>query len=170
MPGPTPPSGPVREADRYLADAMLGRLARWLRALGYDTAYSQGEDGDLLRQARDEGRLLLTRDRLLARRAREQGLLVPQAPPLEQLRFVLTARPPAHPPRPFSRCLLCNLPLEELDPGLVRLRVPEVVARTHSRFLRCPGCLRIYWAGSHWARMRQALARTLADLGWSVDL
>jgi uncharacterized protein with PIN domain len=143
---------------RFLADAMLGRLARWLRILGYDAEYFPGEDDDLLRQARREGRVLLTRDtRLLQRRPLPPHLFIESDHVMEQLRQVVAALrlnpavPPAH------RCSCCNAVLEPRDKAQVVGRVPEFVWSHHQAFWACPRCQRIYWAGSHRRRMEKAI-------------
>jgi len=142
---------------RFLADEMLGRLAKWLRILGYDTAYlSPAEDNALVRLARAEGRILLTRDTELARRRGLRVLLIESERVEEQVRQVLNDLGLTT-EGSFSRCPLCNIPLEELDGEAVADRVPSYVLRTQERFSRCPGCGRIYWRGTHWARMRERI-------------
>ncbi len=142
---------------RLLADGMLGRLARWLRLLGYDTAYeNDADDLELARRARAEGRVLLTRDRALAARRGLQTLLIESEALEEQVHQVQEALgPPPHPA--LSRCSLCNLPLEPAAPEEVTDRVPPYVLRTCRQFLSCPGCGRVYWEGTHLKRMRQQL-------------
>ena len=143
---------------RFLADAMLGRLARWLRILGYDAEYFPGEDDDLLRQARREGRVLLTRDtRLLQRRPLPPHLFIESDHVMEQLRQVVAALRlnPAVPPA--RRCSCCNAVLESRDKAQVVGLVPEFVWSHHQAFWACPRCQRIYWAGSHRRRMQKAI-------------
>lgn len=142
----------------FLADAMLGRLARWLRILGYDAEYFSGEDDYLLRQARREGRILLTRDtRLLRRHPLPPHLFVQSDHVMEQLRQVVAAlrlnpeAPPAH------RCSCCNAVLEPRDKAQVVGLVPEFVWSHHEAFWGCPRCQRIYWAGTHRRRMEEAI-------------
>lgn len=146
------------EAPRFLADAMLGRLARWLRILGYDAEYFPGEDDDLLRLARREGRVLLTRDtRLLRRRPLPPHLFIQSDHVMEQLRQVVTAlrlNPTAPPAR---RCVCCNAVLEPRPKAEVFGLVPEFVWSQHETFWACPACQRIYWAGSHRQRMEEAI-------------
>lgn len=146
------------EAPRFLADAMLGRLARWLRILGYDAEYSAGEDDDLVRQARGEGRVLLTRDtRLLRRQPLPLHLFIQSDHLMEQLRQVIAALrlDPATPPS--RRCIRCNAVLEQRSKDEVLGRVPEFVWSRHSAFWGCPRCGRIYWAGTHRQRMEEAI-------------
>jgi uncharacterized protein with PIN domain len=146
------------EPLRLLADGMLGRLARWLRLLGYDTAYeNDADDPHLARRARAEGRVLLTRDRELAARRGLRTLLVASEALEEQVQQVQQALGPAPAPA-LSRCSLCNLPLEAVAPEDVSDQVPPYVLRTQRQFRLCPGCGRVYWAGTHLEGMRQTLA------------
>ena len=138
---------------------MLGRLARWLRTLGYDTAYDDAiDDAELVRRAFAEGRYLLTRDRKLFVEWRvEGGLLVDADAPLEQLAQVVDVFALPRPDRLFTRCRICNGRLEAVDRDEVVDRVPaRVRARTWS-FAQCPECGRVYWEGSHTDRMRRVL-------------
>jgi uncharacterized protein with PIN domain len=141
----------------FLVDGMLGRLARWLRILGYDAEYHPGlEDRELARIARAEDRILLTRDTELARRKGFRSLLVESQELEEQLRQVV-AELGLRPWRRPARCTLCNAPLEEATPDEVRDLVPPYVGRTQTRFTRCPACRRVYWPGTHWRRMVETL-------------
>lgn len=143
---------------KFIVDGMLGRLAKWLRILGYDTAYSPYLDDDqLVRLARAEGRLLLTRDRGLARRRGLQCLLIESDHLEEQLGQVL-AEPALAGEHPFSRCPVCNTPLQKVDKTELEGRVPPHIFRTHKDFSLCPNCDKIYWPGTHWARMQEKLA------------
>lgn len=134
---------------RFVADSMLGKLGRWLRALGYDTLYLRhASDLELLRIARDEGRLLLTRDIRLARTARERGLLVQGERLDAQLREVVTALGLSGGGL-LSRCLECNTPLAARTRDEVRGLVPAYTLETQSEFYACPGCGKVFWPGSH---------------------
>ncbi len=144
------------EPRRLLADAMLGALVRWLRALGVDVAFDPAlDDPELVDRAVAEGRTILTRDRKLTeRRLARDHLLIRSGVVAEQLRQVLDElglRP--DPDRLFSRCLRCNAALEPVDPGQARAHVPPWVALTQEQFRRCPACGRIYWPGTHVQRM-----------------
>jgi len=154
---------------RFAADAMLGRLARWLRVLAFDTSFDAAlADAALVRLADDEERILLTRDRHLLRELRPvRAHEVRQDDPLDQLRELVAALglPAPAPAALFTRCLLCNAvlspPLTDdewallLPPGLVEIQGPV---------RRCPACGRVYWHGSHVRRMRDALRRSVP--GW----
>ena len=148
---------------KLLLDGMLGRLAKWLRLLGYDTAYSPDvDDNELVRLARAQGRILLTRDRELARRRGLNCILVESDELEEQLQQV-AAELHLETERPFSRCPVCNTPLREVEKSAVKGRVPPYVFRTKEYFSLCPECDRVYWRGSHWARIRQEMARIRSD-------
>lgn len=146
---------------RLLADGMLGRLARWLRLLGYDTVYeNHADDLELARRARAEGRILLTRDRALAARRGLRALLIESEDVQEQVRQVVeTLGPPPNPA--LSRCSVCNTPLEPAAPQQVADRVPPYVLQTQERFGICPECGRVYWAGTHLEHMRRYLGEFL---------
>ncbi|HEX2207511.1 MAG TPA: Mut7-C RNAse domain-containing protein [Longimicrobium sp.] len=112
---------------RFLADAMLGRLARWLRTLGFDTRYDPAiHDPELVAPAAAEGRVLLTRDRHPIEHLRPgRALLVTDEAPLAQLRQVVEACHLAPPAEPFTRCLVCNGALRSATPAEAATRVPE---------------------------------------------
>lgn len=149
---------------RFVVDAMLGRLARWLRLLGHDTLYDpSAEDRELARCAAATGRILLTRDRgLLARRLVTRGVLVEHDDLAGQLRQVSAACGLAlDPARCFTRCPSCNAETVDAAPEAVSGRVPPYVLRTHERFRACPGCGRVYWAGTHRDAALRRLGRML---------
>ena len=146
---------------KFLADNMLGRLATWLRLLGYDTDYlPRADDPELARIARAEDRILLTRDVELTRRRGLRYVLVESEKiegQLEQLvrELGLTAQ------EAFSRCAVCNIALEEVEKEAVREQVPPYVFQTQTQFRRCARCHRVYWRGTHWARMVAHIQDTL---------
>ena len=150
---------------RLLADGMLGTLAKWLRLLGYDTAYDNAAaDPELARRARAEGRVLLTRDRELAARRGLHTLLIRSQVLAEQVREVRDGLgPPSHPP--LSRCAVCNALLEPVSPAAISDRVPPYVLQTQTQFRRCPGCGRIYWPGTHLHKMRDQMTKFTRDNG-----
>lgn len=142
---------------------MLGRLARWLRALGYDTLYLRhASDVELLRIAREEGRVLLTRDTRLARTARARGFLVQGEDLDAQLREVVTAHGLSG-GELLSRCLECNTPLEVRTRDEVMGLVPAYTLGTQSEFYGCPGCGKVFWPGSHADRMLARLRPLVED-------
>jgi uncharacterized protein len=150
---------------RFLADCNVGRLARWLRALGYDASYhARIGDAELVREAAAESRVLLTRDRdLTKRRVIQTGvvraILIRDDDVTQQLRQVLAELElELELKEALTRCIECNSELESRVPATVAERVPPYVGRTQSRYSECPECGRIYWAGTHWQRMREVLA------------
>jgi uncharacterized protein with PIN domain len=146
-----------------MADAMLGRLARWLRILGYDTAWEEHiSDEALVRRALDEERIILTRDRSLGSEWRVSGISLVQAEePVAQLAEVSASFDLGARARPFSRCSRCNTELVAADRDTARGRVPPRILERFARFQRCPGCERFYWDGSHTDRMRRVLAEVV---------
>lgn len=149
---------------------MLGRLARWLRVLGYDTSYDMAlHDAVLVRLAAEEDRILLTRDRHLLRELRPaRAHEVRQDEPLQQLRDLITALALPPPPGLFTRCLLCNAVLEELARERAEPLLPPGVRGIPGPVRQCPACGRLYWNGSHARRMRAALERVLPGWGGAV--
>ena len=147
-------------ARHFLADAHLGALARFLRMLGFDTLHDQAlADREIRRIAHDEGRVVLTRDRdLLKCREIERGCYVRALKPEAQLREVAARYQLAAQARPFTLCLHCNLPLAPIAKDRVASRVPPRVLELHSGFTHCAGCGRVYWPGTHYERMKSALA------------
>lgn len=160
---------PLSREPRFIADAMLGRLARWLRALGYDVAAEPPvADADLVRRAVLERRVLLTRDRRLCRDWWIPGCVVLEARrPAKQLDEVMSrfGLDRDWRDRLFSRCLICNTPLERASVDEVASRLPS--PPPPGPYSRCPGCHRVYWEGQHTRRMRRFLERALARGGAS---
>lgn len=150
------PEGPLR----FVADAHLGGLARLLRMAGYDTLYDNHyHDDEIERIAHEQGRVLLTRDReLLKRRTVELGCYLHALDPPLQLRELFLRLRLGAGMRPFSLCLHCNLALRPVPKAEVLARLPPRVADTHDEFTTCDACRRVYWKGSHHARMLALLA------------
>ncbi len=147
------------EELRFACDAMLGTLARWLRFAGFDTTFHPDvADPVVAGRARVEGRWLLTRDRTLAARAGPRVVLLRGRTTGDQVEE-LNARLPigAARERFFTRCSRCNAVLVEVTRDEVRERVPPYVAVHATRFTSCPGCGRVYWRGTHPARIARQL-------------
>lgn len=154
---------PLREL-RFVADAHLGGLARMLRMLGFDTLFSNDFADERIRMlGACEGRVVLTRDReLLKARSITHGCYVHALRPQDQLREVVERLQLASSVKPFTLCLHCNLPLAPIQKEAIEERLSPRVAALHQRFHWCAGCDRVYWEGSHWARMREMLQWVLA--------
>lgn len=151
-----PPTG-------FVADTMLGRLARWLRILGYDTAYEKSIADDLLiERALREDRWLLTRDGYLAQRKvlRGRHTLITSDyldGQLSQLREALHLSLDPSEQRPF-RCANCNVVLSPISPREAIPLVPPYVAQHYDHFAQCPRCRHVYWPGTHWVAIVGRLA------------
>ena len=148
---------------RFLADCNVGRLARWLRALGYDASYHPRiGDAELVQEAAAESRVLLTRDRDLTKRKVIQtglvrAILIRDDEVTDQLRQVFSELG-LELKEALTRCIECNSELQPREAAVVAERVPAYVRSTQTRYSECPNCSRIYWAGTHWQRMRAVLA------------
>ncbi len=155
------------DPPRFVADVMLGSLARWLRILGFDTEFSPPFDDDaLLSRAAAQGRTLLTADRTLASRPMARRVvLVPPADLPAQVAHVMRTCGLAAWVSPLTRCVACNARLRNLPRDRARDRVPPHILDAHETFLACPRCARTYWPGSHLHHILEQLRRW--DVGYS---
>jgi uncharacterized protein with PIN domain len=153
---------PVGSAPRFVADVMVGRLAKWLRIAGFDVLYSNRfTDEELVALSQQQRRILLSRDtRLLVRRVVRHFIFLEKENIQSQLEQVFKVTGTTTLPGVLTRCLACNKILEQVPRDQVRDRVPPFVFETQSQFKCCPSCSKIYWAGTH----RQAVIRTLVKL------
>jgi len=148
-------------APRFVADTMLGRLARWLRAMGYDTLYlGPAEDRQLLQLSLAEDRILITRDGKLARLAGPCGCLI-RADRVDRQLMEAVEKLALAPPETLwlSRCLECNAVLEPRPKERLSGLIPDYIFATQTEFMGCSRCGKIYWSGSHTDRMLARLAR-----------
>lgn len=154
---------PVLAPPRFIADAHLGGLGRFLRMLGFDTIHENAlPDAEIRRLAWEERRIVLTRDReLLKCREIHFGCYVHERKPEAQLREVAARFDLVVYALPFTLCLCCNLPLQPASEREARAYAPEAKLENYRVFRSCAGCGRIYWEGTHFARMRAALGRML---------
>lgn len=152
------PAGP----PRFLLDVHLGTLARRLRLLGVDTAYSNDADDDeLIELANDRSRVLLTQDRgLLRRRSLWFGAYVRGALPDDQLQDVLERFAP--PLAPWTICTACNGRLTEVPKAEVESTLQPGTRRSYDSFARCTACGRVYWRGAHSQRLDRIIAAATA--------
>ena len=147
----------IDKPPKFICDAMLGGLARWLRAGGYDARFEHGiGDRDLVERARADGRVLLSSDgrifeRNVIRSGRIAALFVPgQQSKLEQLRFVVRELDlPLLPPR----CMACGGDLGEVPKHSVTGEAPPLAFRMCDRFFRCRACGKLFWHGTHWQKI-----------------
>ena len=145
----------------FLADRTVGKLARWLRILGYDTRYlPQLSPAGLVREGRRQGRIILTRNTRIRRfRDAPTFVFIEHDRFRDQLKQVVTTLKLDPVARLLSRCVACNQPLEVVAKESVRAKVPAYTWQTQTTFRRCPRCRRIYWGATHrehvWAELRQ---------------
>jgi len=140
----------------FVADRMLGKLAKQLRMLGYDTIYYRGEDAyRLIRLAREEGRVIVTRNtKLLPRTPEDRIVRITEDSPSFQMReLIQKGYISLSEDVLLSRCLLCNVPLDDIPREEAEGKVPDFIFYQQKEFYRCPQCLRIYWQGSHHENM-----------------
>lgn len=151
---------PLR-APRFLADAHLGKLAGYLRLLGFDTRH-ENDIGDpaLVALAAREGRILLSRDRdLLMHKAVSRGCHLRSTEPRDQLAYLVERLQLCGLIRPFSRCTVCNAEVAPVAKAEILDRLPDSVARLNDEFWRCTGCGRVYWQGSHWRALKELVGK-----------
>jgi uncharacterized protein with PIN domain len=148
---------------RLIVDLNVGKLSRWLRLMGYDTLFLPHlDDGEMVKLARTEQRILLTRDTQIMNwnivsSGRVKVILLEGDTPRKQLLQVMQKLNLNYEFNPFSRCLECNALLETKTPKEIEGQVPPYVFKTQEKYMRCPDCNRIYWRGTHWQAMKKML-------------
>jgi len=147
---------------RFIADNMLGTLAKWLRVMGFDTVYAAGlDDGEILRLAQTEDRTVISRDRELC--SRKPGSVFLETTELDaQILSVLALFEPPE-DGVLSRCLECNTVLQEVTKEEAAGNIPEGVLLRHDGFWKCPDCGRFYWPGTHWQNMMKKAGELTAS-------
>ena len=145
---------------RFILTPELGRLAKWLRILGFDTVYStQINFSSLLIQALRDNRIILTRNSRFINKDRVAKCVQIHSDQvnqqLKQILRDLDIRPNTE--KMFSRCIICNVELNEIDKQQIKDKVPEYVFKTQDEFFNCPTCQRIYWSGTHWGNVSNTL-------------
>lgn len=155
---------PLR-CTRFIADAHLGALARYLRMLGFDTCYDESlDDREIAELASRERRVVLSRDRaLLMQRIVTHGCYVRHIKPRRQLEEIVDRLDLSRSFQPFTRCMVCNSPLVAADRDEVLERLPAQTAIDHERFHTCRGCGKVYWPGSHYRRMCAFIERLRSE-------
>ncbi|UCC55709.1 MAG: Mut7-C ubiquitin/RNAse domain-containing protein [Gammaproteobacteria bacterium] len=149
---------PLRD-NRFVVDTHLGRLARYLRLLGFDSLYSNDfRDAEIARISSDQHRILLTRDRLLLHRSIiTHGYFVREAEPLYQAGEVLHRFDMYRDIRPWTRCTLCNGELEEVSKAAIEHRLEPRTQLYYTDFRICRDCSQLYWKGSHFRKMSKLI-------------
>ncbi len=146
---------------RFVADCMLGRLAKWLRAFGFDACYAPfADDHGIVAWARQRGAVVLTRDTGFPRPTDVPIIFIQEDDVEKQLGQVVRSVPlDLADARALTRCTVCNQELESATRDQVWDRVPPFVYLTEERYARCLDCGRVYWEGTHAPRIRRRLAR-----------
>jgi uncharacterized protein len=148
---------------KFFADNNVGKLAKWLRMMGYDTRFFNGsDDSHMIAIALAEGRVILTRDTQIMRRrvvtsGQLKAILIQGDEPEQQVRQVIDSLNLDCQFRPLTICLECNQPLVPRTREQVKDLVPPYVFQTQIQYVECPTCHRIYWRGTHWQAMTRKL-------------
>ncbi len=155
----------AEDAPRFIVDSNVGKLAKWLRMLGYDAVFFEGDDDAyMIDRALKENRVILTRDTQVMKRGvitsgRLKAILIDSDEPEQQVIQVIETLHLDFQSRLFTICLECNNPLEERGKEEIKDRVPPYVFKTQPQYMECPVCHRIYWRGTHWQAMLHKLER-----------
>jgi len=153
----------MKKNPKFVIDHNVGKLAKWLRIMGYDTLFFKGnDDSQMIATALAEGRMIITRDtQIIKRRVVTSGQLkvifIQSDEPEMQMGQLIDTLNLDCQFSPFSLCLECNQPLVERSKQEVRDLVPPYVFQTQSQYRECPACHRIYWRGTHWQAMTKRL-------------
>jgi len=153
---------------KFIVDNNVGKLAKWLRIMGYDALlFKEEDDGKMVKVALAQNRVILTKDTQIMRRrlvtsGRIRAILVEDSDAKAQLQQVVEALNLDYQFRPFSICLECNQNLVERGKDEVRDLVPPYVFNAQSQYMECPSCHRIYWRGTHWQAMSRELEKLAA--------
>lgn len=151
---------PLRDT-RFILDVHLGKLARYLRMLGFDTAYDQGwDDETIIDLSLEQKRIILTRDIGLLKQSRvTHGYWVRHHQPLEQLQEVLLSLDLSRQLQPFTLCMDCNGRIQAVARSEISTRVDADIFKRFKAFWRCGDCRKIYWQGSHYHRMLERIRK-----------
>ena len=148
---------------KFIADAMLGRLARWLRLMGFDVLYYPDiEDSQIVRISREQERTVLTRDTLLLKRKGLKDPVFISSDHVMQQLGELRGRLDFHDAEPLGRCGVCNGVLSKvMGKNDIRDFVPEFIYHSFDEFIQCRDCKKVYWKGSHYERIREKIKLTV---------
>jgi uncharacterized protein with PIN domain len=149
---------------KFIADCHLGKLAKYLRLMGVDTLFFPHiEDNKLITIANEGNRIILTRDRLLSQRKNAPVFFLEPTDTKVQLKTLIDYYNLKEHTALFSRCIVCNTPLQIIDKENVIDRLPEKVKKHFDLFEYCPTCDRIYWQGDHYRHMMEFLTQVLNE-------
>ncbi len=152
------------DTPKFIADCHLGKLAKYMRLMGLDTLFFPHiEDDKLIQLAKDENRIILTRDRYLSQGKNAPTLFLEATDTKTQLKTLINYFDLKEHPAPFSRCIVCNTPLQVIDKEKIIDRLPEKVKKYFDYFEYCPTCDQIYWQGDHYKHMMEFLEQVLNE-------
>jgi len=160
---------------KFIVDHNVGKLTRWLRIMGYDTLFFNGEnDSEMVARAYADGRIILTKDtEIMQRRVITYGhlnaILIKSEEPERQINQMINELDLDCRFKSFSLCLECNQPLKVVCKEKVEDMVPAHVFQTQSEYMQCPACHRIYWKGTHWEVMNRKLDRLMEETTKNKD-
>jgi uncharacterized protein len=157
---------PLRD-PRFVVDVNLGRLARYLRLLGFDTLYRNDyQDQDLVEISVEHSRVVLTRDRnLLKHAAITHGCFVHNSQPLQQIEEVVQRLDLCRSATPFRRCVRCNGLIEPVEKSAIADRLPPLTRKYYEEFWCCGACGQLYWKGAHYQKMMELVEGVLGRGG-----
>lgn len=139
--------------QKFICDFMLGRLAKWLRLLGFDTVYyNNPDDPGILHRALKEGRIILSRSKEIIKY--KNSILIKSEnieEQLKQLKEIIKIN------TPLSRCPECNTSLNTINKEDIKDEVPKYIYKIHSDFKRCPDCGKIFWKGTHYREIKRKI-------------
>jgi uncharacterized protein with PIN domain len=146
---------------KFIASRELGRLAKWLRILGFDAAYFREDNKSSFKiMALRDDRVILTRNKLILKDRALQSVFIKSEVLGEQIKQVLDDfKINVDDCRMFTRCIVCNAELINVDKTTVVSKVPKYIYETQENFCQCPICSRVYWQGTHWGNVQEILEK-----------
>ena len=150
---------------KFIADAMLGRLAKGLRLLGFDVLYYPDiDDRQVIKIAREQERTILTRDTRMLQRKVVSGIVFIKSDRIFEQLLEMKDRLDFHGPDLIKRCGVCNMELHAItDRDEIKDLVPEYVYHSFYSFMCCRGCGKIYWEGGHYKNIRERTREVLRE-------
>ena len=147
---------PLRDL-RFILDVHLGKLAKYMRMLGFDSLYQNDyTDNQIIMISKKTGRVILTRDKaLLKSKAVSRGYLLKNTEINSQIKEVVDRFQLLSLAKPFSLCLSCNLPVKRVEKESLKETLPPLIYSQFTEFSKCPGCGKIFWKGSHYSAMKR---------------